>query len=66
MKKEEIVDIIINGLQKKDVLADFCKMQNSKAVQIKLKDGTYYNICMAELRKSESFIAKKNKIMKLL
>jgi len=59
MKKEEIVDIIIAALQEKEVLAGFHKMQNNKAVQIKLKDGTYFNINMAELRKGESFIVSK-------
>lgn len=59
MKKEEIVDIIIAALQEKEVLAGFHKLQNNKAVQIKLTDGTYFNICMAELKKGESFIVKK-------
>lgn len=59
MKKEEIVDIIIAALQEREVLAGFHKMQTGKAVQIKLTDGTYFNICLAELKKSESFIVKK-------
>jgi hypothetical protein len=59
MKKEEIVDIIIEALQEKEVLAGFHKTQTGKAVQIKLTDGTYFNICMAELKKDESFIVKK-------
>jgi hypothetical protein len=59
MKKEEIVDIIITALQEREVLEGFHKMQNNKAVQIKLIDGTYFNICMAELKKGESFIIPK-------
>jgi hypothetical protein len=54
MKKEEIVDIIITALQANGVLTDFCKIQNNKAVQIKLRDRTYFNICMAELKKGEA------------
>jgi hypothetical protein len=59
MKKEEIVNIIINALQGKKTLANFHKIQNGKAVQIKLTDGTYFNICMSELKKGESYIVPK-------
>jgi hypothetical protein len=59
MKKEEIVDIIIAALQEREVLSGFHKIQNSKAVQIKLTDGTYFNIGMSELKKGESFIVPK-------
>lgn len=59
MKKEEIVDIIIAALQEKEVLAGFHKIQNNKAVQIKLTDGTYFNIVMSELNKGEDYIVNK-------
>ena len=59
MKKEEIVDIIISALQKKEVLAGFHKIQNNKTVQIKLTAGTYFNFGMSELKKNKSFIVQK-------
>lgn len=59
MRKEEIIDIIIAALQEREILGGFQKIQNSRAVQIKLKDGTYFNIEMSELKKGESFIVTK-------
>lgn len=59
MKKEEIIDIIIAALQEKGVLVDYHKIQSGKAVQVKFKDETYFNITMAELKKGENYIVKK-------
>lgn len=59
MIKEKIINIIIEALQKSDVLEGFHKLQNDKAVQIKIRDGTYLNICIALLNKEESFIVEK-------
>lgn len=61
MKKEEIVDIIIAALREIDVLAGFHKLQNNNAVQIKLNDGTYFNICMSELKRGEGFVMQNDK-----
>lgn len=59
MKKEEMIDIILAALQEREVLAGFHKMVNNKAVQIKLTDGTYFNICMSELKKGEDYLVTK-------
>lgn len=59
MKKEEMTDIILAALQEREVLAGFHKMVNNKAVQIKLTDGTYFNICMSELKKGEDYLVTK-------
>ncbi len=59
MTKEEIVDIIITALQERKILAGFHKIQNGKAVQIKLSDETYFNIGMSEIKKGENFIVPK-------
>lgn len=59
MKKEEIVDMIIAALQEKDVLDGYHKMQNGKAMQIKTKDGSYFNIATVKLMKGEGYIVQK-------
>lgn len=58
MKEEEIVDII-TALQNKGILTRYHKIFNSKAVQVKLKDGAYFNIGLMELYKGDVFIVKK-------
>ena len=62
MKKEKIIDIIIAALQEKDVLFNYHKMQNGKALQIKLKDQTYFNIMIAELKSGRDNIVTKLKL----
>lgn len=39
-----MVEIIITVLHDKKILTDYCKIQNGKAVQVKMTDGTYFNI----------------------
>jgi|AGTN01.2.fsa_nt_gi hypothetical protein len=59
MLKEDIIDLIIEALQNKNVLAGYHKFNGKNAVQIKQSDGTYFNIYMSEIRPIVNFIVKK-------
>lgn len=59
MTKESIIDIVIEALNEKGVLAGSHKIQNGKGVQVKTTDGTYFNIGMAEVKKGDGYIVEK-------
>jgi hypothetical protein len=57
--KQEIIDIVIEALEEKGILAGSHKIQNGQGVQVKMTDGTYFNIGMAEIKKGEGYIVEK-------
>ena len=59
MTKQDMVDIIIEALTERGLLVASHKFNNSQAVQVKLKGGQYFNIAMAEVDKTTSYIMAK-------
>lgn len=59
MTQQEITAIIVEALNEKGVLAGSHLMQNGKAVQVKMTDGTYFNIGMTEIKNGDGYIVEK-------
>lgn len=59
MEQQEIINLIVDALEQKSIISISHKMQNGKAVQIKTKDGNYFNIATVKLMKGEGYIVQK-------
>jgi hypothetical protein len=59
MEQQELINLIVAALDQKGIISISHKMQNGKAVQIKTKDGSYFNIATVKLMKGEGHIVQK-------
>ena len=59
MEQQELINLIVDTLDQKGIISISHKMQNGKAVQIKTKDGSYFNIATVKLMKGEGYIVQK-------
>ena len=61
MLAQELIDIIITALDERGELKACHRYMGSKAVQVKLKSGQYFNIKPVEVKKGESYIMARNR-----
>ena len=61
MTQQELIDIIITALDERGELKACHRYMGSKAVQVKLKSGQYFNIMPVEVKKDNSYIMARNR-----
>lgn len=61
MTQQELIDIIITALDERGELKACHRYMGSKAVQVKLKSGQYFNIMPVEVFKENSYIMARNR-----
>jgi len=61
MTEEKIIDAFIKGLEAAGLVEKYQKLFNDRALQIKTKDGRYFNVRLFPLKDKDRFIVSKLK-----